>query len=129
MWFLKDKCEYKETNEFKKRLDFATKQLSKKRIPVIVYTTGDIELKKTKYLTKREMLFGGLMILIRKMIKGLNEREALFFFVKGSLIPATLTIGQIWDRFKDGDEHLYIQVQREETFGHCESIFNCCKSI
>ena len=81
------------------------------RVPVIIKNDN------IKLLIKSESLGKDFMCLIRKKIK-MDSKQAIFMFVgKGILIPMNLTIGELYNMYRDEDSILYIEYRVENTFG------------
>ena len=106
------------------RIIYSQKLLSKyqDRIPVVIEKTEFIELENYKYLLPRNLLVSEFMCIIKtKMNKALDEKKAIFTFVKSDknyiLIPMNQTIQEIYNIHKNSDGFLYIKFGVENTFG------------
>ena len=103
------------------------------RIPVVIEKTEFISLDNYKYLLPNNLLVSEFMCIIKtKMNKALDEKKAIFTFVKSShevetcksnaqgsylLIPMNQTIQEIYNIHKNPDGFLYIKFGVENTFG------------
>ena len=90
-------------------------------IPVIV---GRIDKKcptisKFKFITSKTISFGELAIKIRNRIPNLRSDDALYFFISDNILMMPhVTVGQLYDRYKDvNDGFLYITYGVESVFG------------
>ena len=86
------------------------------RVPIII-GSNDVELTRSKFLVSRDVTISNLLLILRKYIK-LNENETIFIctesdkFLKGGDI-----IIDIWDKYHDIDNFLYLIIKKENTFG------------
>ena len=103
-------------------LDILSERIIKKypaRIPIIVCKDKNcklVDIDKQKFLVPRDMNLGQFIYIIRKRIK-LESSQALFIMVNNTLSPATLNLGEIYEKQKDKDGFLYITYSSENTFG------------
>lgn len=83
---------YKET-EFNNRILESQELLAKHpdKIPVIVNCSNNIFLDKRKYLVPSDLNCSQFLFILRKRIK-INPEEALFMFVKDTLLISSTTI-------------------------------------
>ena len=89
------------------------------RVPVVICKSSDqntIDLTKHKYLVPRIACFGLFTLQVRKNMK-IDGTETIFFFVSNRLMSPDMTLGDIYDKFKDTDNILYIVYSKENTFG------------
>lgn len=89
------------------------------KIPIIceVYNTNDIkQLKKCKFLAPRDLSLGHFFHFIRKNID-IPSDKAVFLFIKNTLQPNHINIGDIYMKYKDDDLFLYVLLCSENTFG------------
>jgi GABA(A) receptor-associated protein len=106
-------------NNIDKRLEDSRKLKIKypDRIPIIL-SSKDIILDRHKYLIPSDTLLSEFCFIIRKSIC-LNSSEALFLFVGDKNISPVMTdtIKNIYNKHKDIDNFLYIQIKKEAVFG------------
>lgn len=95
------------------------------RVPIILEvakrTRGGGEdlppLKNEKILVPAEYTVGKMMLQIRSQM-ALRPDTALFLFVGRGTLPATgALVGQVYDRYRDADNFLYVTIASESTFG------------
>lgn len=106
------------------------------RVPIIVTPNGDIELEKTKFLvpaggtitykdketgeTKERETEGltmqQLMYVIRRKTK-LTPEEAIYMFVNEKMPNGNALVKEIYEKHKNSNGFLYIDVSTENTFG------------
>lgn len=108
---------YKET-EFNNRILESQELLAKHpdKIPVIVNCSNNIFLDKRKYLVPSDLNCSQFLFILRKRIK-INPEEALFMFVKDTLLISSTTIGDVYKTHKAKDLFLYVFISEENTFG------------
>jgi len=124
------------------RIVYSKRLLSKypDRIPVVIEKTEFVSLDNYKYLLPCNLLVSEFMCIIKtKMNKALDEKKAIFTFVKSFqpkaendrssvggtcksnesylLIPMNQTIQEIYNIHKNTDGFLYIKFGAENTFG------------
>jgi GABA(A) receptor-associated protein len=102
------------------------------KIPVIVEraqaVTNIPELSKNKYLAPASLTFGQFIYMIRKQLV-LAPEKALFMFVDGTLVHASMLIGELYNKYKSLDGFLYMEYTGESTFGTggvVHSVGSCC---
>jgi GABA(A) receptor-associated protein len=71
---------------------------------------------KQKYLVEPELTLGHFMYVIRKRIK-LDANQAIYMFIKGTILSSNETIHSIYHKYFDDDGFLYISYTNENTFG------------
>jgi GABA(A) receptor-associated protein len=86
------------------------------RIPIIVNTLKNINLDRFKYLVPSTLTVGEFMHVIRKRIK-INPEENLYLFINNELPPMLDLLNVIYEKSKDKDGFLYIDISLENTFG------------
>ena len=74
------------------------------------------EVDKNKYLVPKDLTIGQFMYVVRKRIN-LEPNEALFFMINQNIVNTTLTINEVYERYKDPDGFLYIKYCGENCFG------------
>jgi len=110
---------FKQRYDLEKRRRIAQDILTKfpNYVPVIVESTD----KKTKQRSSRYLLDGETSVtrLIYEIRSQLNidYHQSLFFFVHGTMLPTTLSMATIYDRYHESDGLLYINYGSESTFG------------
>jgi GABA(A) receptor-associated protein len=91
------------------------------RIPVVVECSDELQaihpLKKNKFIVPFELTLAQFMFVIRKHMK-LNPEYAIFVFINNRLHPTTSLIGTIYEKEKDEDGFMYMDVFQESTFGY-----------
>jgi GABA(A) receptor-associated protein len=112
---------YKKEHDIEIRKEESNKIRTKypDRIPIIVekIKTSDIaEIDKKKYLVPSDLTMGQFQYVIRKRIK-LDQTQALFIFINGTLPPTSNLISQVYQEKKDEDGFLYVTYSSENTFG------------
>ena len=89
-------------------------------IPVICERHGGSTMPQSirrKYLVPRDITLGQFQFVIRKRIQMCAD-QALFLFVDGTVICSTMmSLGEIYNKYKDVDGFLYIIYSGESTFG------------
>jgi GABA(A) receptor-associated protein len=72
---------------------------------------------KNKYLVPGDLSIGQFMHVIRQRLK-LNAAKAIFLFINNSMIPpSSMSLGEIYNEYKNEDGFLYITYSGENTFG------------
>jgi len=114
--------QFKQEHDFDTRKGEATriKEKYKDRIPIIVEKShkSDIsDIDKKKYLVPNDLTVGQFVYIIRKRIE-LTSEKAIFLFTENNVIPPTSSlISDIYDKYKNEDEFLYLIYAGENTFG------------
>lgn len=81
------------------------------RIPVIIKN------ENLKLLVKSELPMREFMVVMRKKIK-ISSKQAIFIFVKDGILPAmNITIGELYNMYRNEESILYIEYKIENTFG------------
>tara|TARA_Y100001970_G_C14142137_1_gene807761 strand:- start:942 stop:1286 length:345 start_codon:yes stop_codon:yes gene_type:complete len=89
------------------------------RIPIILEKSDNCilnDITKKKYLVPKDLTLQQFIFIIRKKIN-LDPSQALFIMVNNKLCPASLNIGDVYEKDKDKDGFLYITYTSENTFG------------
>ena len=113
---------FKDSYSFQERLNESTRIIYKypDRIPIICEKRNDDkhipDIDKHKYLVPKELTIGQFMYVIRKRIH-INPDESIFLFTNGVIPPSSVTIGAIYDVYKDNDLFIYFTYTKENTFG------------
>lgn len=111
--------------EFKKRFTFqqrkaeADRVLSKypHRVPLILEPVGgDVTLDKVKFLVPRDLSIQEFLIVVKKRML-LKQEEAVFIFINNIIPPMSATLGEMYDKYREGCGFMYISVRKESAFG------------
>ena len=88
------------------------------RVPIIIKTVFKLPLlDKHKYLVPRDLTVGQFIHVLRRRID-LESEKALFIFVDGGILPSTSSIiSEIYDKHKNKNLFLYMEISLENTFG------------
>lgn len=73
-------------------------------------------LSKKKYLVPNTISCDQLMYIIRSRLV-LKKEEALFFYVDKRMICGSTQLGDLYKKYKDKDNFLYIKYASENCFG------------
>lgn len=112
---------YIQNNSFEKRVaDFsAVKRKYSNKIPLVIESKS-FEMKKKKFLMEYDQTVTELLMALRKH-QSLLPSEAVFLYAYDNTKPIILSgsdmIGVVYDKYKYNDGFLYIQIQKENTFG------------
>lgn len=116
--------EFKKQHPFEKRIDESKRIMEKypTRIPVIVEMeqSSDLFLDKRKYLIPKEMNISQFLVVIRKRIKTSGElkpSESIYLISKKTMLTGTMTLEEIYNKYHDSDNFLYILLARQNVFG------------
>lgn len=72
----------------------------------------------TWFIVERERTFAEFARGIRKHISNLTPAEALFFITENDImLGASMSIGGIYEKYKNEDGFLYVVYSKENTFG------------
>ena len=112
---------FKATHSFKERKEeyLRIKLKHPNKIPIICEKDHNSTLPtndKQKYLVDPELTLGHFMYVIRKRIK-LDASQAIYMFIKGTILSGNETIQTIYHKYFDDDGFLYISYTNENTFG------------
>jgi GABA(A) receptor-associated protein len=89
------------------------------RIPVIVdndYNSTLLKLDKSKYLVPSNITILQFMFVLRKRFN-IEKDCALFMFINGIIPASNSLMSEIYYKYKDDDQYLYIILKTESTFG------------
>jgi len=86
------------------------------RVPVVIMSSGDIEIKRKNYLVHKETTLGSFMATLRTYCT-LQKHEALFILIKNVLPPMSATLCALHVEHKSHDDILYFDIRKEATFG------------
>ena len=107
----------KMTLEERKERSQAIMDKYQNRIPVICQTSNDLPvLERKKYLVPDDLSLVNFNYVVRKRIK-VSAETSIYFFIGNKLLPSSLTMYQIYNKYKDEDGFLYIYIAAENTFG------------
>ncbi len=113
---------YKKTTTFTERKLKSLNMITQypDRIPVIIDLNDSFSKKyvldKNKYLIPFDISLAHFASIIRKRLK-IDQSKALYFFINNKLFPMTTIISNIYEKEKDEDDFLYIEISEESTFG------------
>lgn len=112
---------YKKSLLFEDRLRKANLLIAKYpgRVPVICekYQGQDNpDIDKNKYLVPVDITIGQFLLIIRQRIK-IKSNEAIFLFVNCNIVPTGDYMEEVYAKYKDHDNLLYITYSKESTFG------------
>ena len=74
------------------------------------------ELTKKKFLVPNTLTADQLMYLIRSRLTLTNE-EALFFYINKRMLSGQTQLGDLYKKYKEKDNFLYIKYASENCFG------------
>ena len=91
------------------------------KIPIIInkfkYENDLQDINKTKYIVPNDMTFTNLIYIIRKKIN-INSEKSIFITTNGKLCKSNSTLGELYDKYKNMNDHLlYFEYSSENTFG------------
>lgn len=89
------------------------------RVPAIVEVApgSKMTLARAKYLIPGEITVGKFIMELRKSLS-LAPEQAIFLYVGGGRLPPTAApMAQVYTKYKDSDDFLYIVIANENTFG------------
>lgn len=114
---------FKNEFRFEDRFNEAIRVLNKypDRIPIICErsTTAARDcpiIDKRKYLVPRDLTIGHFLYVIRKRLH-LPSEKAIFLFINNTIPSTTCLIDELYHRYKDADNYLYITYAQENVFG------------
>ena len=114
--------QYKNERTFEQRQG-EFQRISRKhpdKIPIICERDNNSKLKdieKTKYLIDKNLILPQFSGLIRRKLE-LNENDSLFFLVNGKVtISGTVSMIDIYNKYKEKDGFLYIAYASAVTWG------------
>ena len=111
---------YKNEKTYEERCEESRLMLTRfsDRIPVIVerkkLETPCID--KRKFMAPKTLTIGQLIFVVRRRLR-IQPEQAIFLFVKNSLVVQHMTIEDVYERYKDDDGFVYISYDFETTFG------------
>ncbi len=113
---------FKAQHSYDTRIEEAKRILDKHpgKFPIIVEKADNsnvAEIDKHKWLVKGELTIGQFLLTIRRRIK-INESESIFIYVNNSYLPGNNeTISQVYEKYKDTDNFLYMTYSKEVAYG------------
>ncbi len=108
-----------KAHSLEKRLNDSNKVLSRypKKIPVLVNSNKDVDLRQHKYLVPEDLCLSEFMQVIRSKIK-LEKSEAIFITLEdGTMISMSKMMKQVYKDNKNEDNFLYLYIMKETSFG------------
>jgi GABA(A) receptor-associated protein len=82
------------------------------RIPVVVNTTDDLVINRSKYLVPQDLTLGEFIIVLRKRIN-IKACEAIYMFINGKIYPSNMQLKTICGE----NNFINVSVAKESTFG------------
>lgn len=113
---------FKREFPFDRRAEISSRlrQQHPDRVPIIVEKAkgSDIpEVDRKKFLVPADVNMGKFVFEIRKHMT-LPPEKAIFLFVgNDNLVPVASPISSVYEKYKDPDGFLYVNVSGENTFG------------
>ena len=112
---------FKSQNSFSERIKESERIRIKypDRIPVIVdndFNSTLLKLDKNKYLVPIDLTILQFMFILRKRFK-IEKDHALFMVINGFIPASSSLMSDIYNKYKDDDQYLYIVLKTESTFG------------
>ena len=112
---------FKSQNSFSERIKESERIRTKypDRIPVIVdndFNSTLLKLDKNKYLVPIDLTILQFMFILRKRFK-IEKDHALFMVINGFIPASSSLMSDIYNKYKDDDQYLYIVLKTESTFG------------
>lgn len=87
------------------------------RVPCIVlYDPKIYYIENKKYLVPINITFGQFVYIIRKNIK-IQETSSIFVFTNNILIPSSMLIWEVYNKYKDPSGILFCTASLENAFG------------
>jgi GABA(A) receptor-associated protein len=74
------------------------------------------ELSRKKYLVPDDLIMCNFMYVIRKRLI-LAPEVSIYLFVNKKIVPSSMAMGDIYNKYKSEDGFLYIHYSGESTFG------------
>lgn len=114
---------FKGDSDWMKRLA-SSRHLRKKyseKIPVLIdrLKVRTPKPKNHQFLIPKDMTGGEFMYILRKHIQGLKPEQGLYLFVGDTktLFPNSQLMSEIYAKYRDADDFLYVVYDYENTFG------------
>ena len=119
--FSKNSFEFKRNFTFQERKMESNRVISKyeDRLPVICERNKKsnlINIDKNKYLVPKDLTIGQFIYIIRKRMN-LPEEKAIFLMVNGIIPQQNENMFNIYYKYKDDDDFLYLSYTSENVFG------------
>lgn len=113
---------YKEEKSFEERCEEAARVKIKyyNRVPVIVEKRDESklpDLQISKFLVERDSTAAHFLYSIRKRLPPIASQETIFFFVSRNMVVLSARMGDLYNKYKDKDEFLYMSYSEENVFG------------
>ena len=92
------------------------------KIPIIVDCESKLNLNKNKYIVPDTFEMSQFLVIIRKRLN-MSSKDAIFIFIDSDkygskLISASTMLKEIYNKYKEEDNFLYLKVLQENTFGN-----------
>ena len=112
--------QFELNHSFEKRKDesFRILQQYPDRVPIICERINHEipELSRKKYLVPDDLIMCNFMYVIRKRLI-LAPEVSIYLFVNKKIVPSSMAMGDIYNKYKSEDGFLYIHYSGESTFG------------
>ena len=112
--------QFELNHSFEKRKDesFRILQQYPDRVPIICERINHEipELSRKKYLVPDDLIMCNFMYVIRKRLI-LAPEVSIYLFVNKKIVPSSMAMGYIYNKYKSEDGFLYIHYSGESTFG------------
>jgi GABA(A) receptor-associated protein len=112
--------QFELNHSFEKRKDesFRILQQYPNRVPIICERINHEipELSRKKYLVPDDLIMCNFMYVIRKRLI-LAPEVSIYLFVNKKIVPSSMAMGDIYNKYKSEDGFLYIHYSGESTFG------------
>lgn len=105
-------------NEIDERKKQSAKLMKKHpgKYPLII-NSNSLKTKVQKYIVSDHITLKEVINQYKKNVK-LSENQALFIFINNKVLPVQMsTVGDIYEKYKNEDGFLYINIEVENTFG------------
>ena len=84
-------------------------------LPIYVNPRG-VEMKKRRFLVKRDSTFGQFIIQLKQYVT-LKYHQSFICFINDMMVPITANMGELYEEHKDGLGIMTIDVGTENVFG------------
>jgi len=91
------------------------------RIPIIIHRSKHCktipEINKTNFIVSSDLLVANFIYIIRKRLK-LTPDMAIFIYINNTIPSTTVTVGSLYEEYKNQDGILYLEYTSENAFGN-----------
>ena len=93
-------------------------KIHKNKVPIIINLPEHLSknFTKTKFIVPKDLTIRQFHCILKKYTT-INSKQSLILFVNKKLPTISDTIGNIYEHEKNDDNFLYIDIQKENTFG------------